>query len=298
MTRIAIFASYNKQGIVHDYVINYLKRLKRVANKIIFIADNNARSDEKEKLNGLVEFYSFAPHGEYDFGSYKRGYQHIMQQELIADEIILCNDSCFSIMDFDNMFDEMSQRDCDFWGITDNIEIKHHLQSYFLVFKKSVFTHKEFSNWINAIKQQDNVGDVVKNYEIPLTSFLEDIGFKSDVFIEYQEKTNPTVKPLTLLKQHMPLIKRKVFISKYACEESAKQLLIILHKKYKDSYKDICNYFRTDWNKLFPLMLPRDFEILKRFFYQKKITKSGKVIIKICKIPMPTNFLRGKNDKI
>ena len=37
MTRLVIFASYDKSGIVHDYVITYLNRLKQVADKIIFI---------------------------------------------------------------------------------------------------------------------------------------------------------------------------------------------------------------------------------------------------------------------
>ena len=299
MSRLAIFASYDKQGIVHDYVISYLKRLKRVSDKIIFIADNHTKDEEKQKLNGLVEFCSFAPHGEYDFGSYKRGYQYAMQQGLLetTDELILCNDSCFSVMDFNNIFSKMKKKECDFWGLSENKSPVRHLQSYFLVFKKNVFKNKEFSNWIQTIKRQDNSCNVIQNYEIPLTSFCENIGFKSNAFIKHQEKTNPTVKPLALLKQHMPLITRKVFISREACEESARQLLIVLHKKDKDSYKDICNYFKINWSKLFPLIHPRDFEVLKRFFYQKKITKSDKLCIKICKIPLPINFLGRTNSK-
>lgn len=280
MSRLTIFASYDKQGIVHDYVISYLKRLKRVSDKIIFIADNHAKDKEKQKLKGLVEFCSFAPHGEYDFGSYKRGYQYAMQQGLLetVDELILCNDSCFCVMDFNDIFSKMNEKKCDFWGLSENKSPLRHLQSYFLVFKKNVFKNKEFSNWIEAVKRQDNSYNVIKSYEIPLTYFLEDIGFKSDAFIKYQEKTNPTVKPLTLIKQHMPLIKRKCFTSREACEESVRQLLVILNTRYNDTYNDICNYFKLSWNRVFPIILPRYFDtfrcflyLMRRFFIRKKL---------------------------
>ena len=294
MSRLAIFASYDKQGIVHDYVISYLKRLKRVSDKIIFIADNHAKAEEKQKLNGLVEFCSFAPHGEYDFGSYKRGYQYAMQQGLLetADELILCNDSCFSVMDFDQMFSEMSQRDCDFWGVTDSLEIKHHLQSYFLVFKKNVFTHQKFANWLGAVTKQNTVVEVIYNYELPLKSFLENEGFKGLGYVKAICDYNPTTKPLTLIRQGVPLVKKKVFSLREASRESVRYLCFILSIKFRVSYKDICAYYRGTFSRFFPLFLSRDFDSVKRFFYQKKITKSGKLRIKILKIPFPVKLFR------
>lgn len=51
MSRIAVFASYDKDGIVHDYILGYLRYLKEVADKIIFIADNYADKQEQNKLN-------------------------------------------------------------------------------------------------------------------------------------------------------------------------------------------------------------------------------------------------------
>lgn len=299
MTRLVIYASYDNQGIVHDYVISYLKRLKRIADKIIFIADNKAKAEEKQKLNGLVEFCDFAPHGEYDFGSYKRGYQYASKQGLLeeADELILCNDSCFSVMDFDQMFSEMNQRDCDFWGVTDSLEIQHHLQSYFLVFKKNVFTHQEFANWLGAVTHKNDFREIVKTYEVPLKSFLEKLGFKGESFIKAKTICNQTEYPITLIHQKAPLLKRKVFVIGACSKESVRGLLIFLKQDFNDCYRDICNYFKTTFNRIFPLILPRDLELLKRLFYQNKITKSGKSLIKICKIPLPINFFRKKGLK-
>ena len=66
--RIVVFAAFDKGGIVHNYVLTYLKKLKAVADKIIFIADNEASETERQKLNGLADIAVFKPHGEYDFG--------------------------------------------------------------------------------------------------------------------------------------------------------------------------------------------------------------------------------------
>ena len=286
MNRLAIFASYDKKGIVHDYLITYLKELKQVADKIIFIADNYTNDEEKQKLKKLVDFCDFTPHGEYDFGSYKRGYIYAENHGLLeqADELILCNDSCFCISSFIPVFETMDKKKCDFWGMSANKTPIPHLQSYFLVFKKNVFRHREFANWIKNVARKDNVDSVIKDYEVPLTSFLEDIGFKSDAFIKHQEKINPTIKPLTLLKQNFPFIKRKIFSEREASNESVRKVLAILNMQSKISYDNICNYYKTMWSKFFPIILPRDFEALVRFLYQKKITKSGKLRIKICKI--------------
>lgn len=45
--RIVVFAAFDKDGIVHNYVLTYLKKLKAVADKIIFIADNEASETER-----------------------------------------------------------------------------------------------------------------------------------------------------------------------------------------------------------------------------------------------------------
>ena len=240
-------------------------------------------------------FSDFSPHGEYDFGSYKRGYQYALKHGLLeeADELVLCNDSCFSVMDFDDMFSQMSRRSCDFWGVTDSIEIQYHLQSYFLVFKKNVFTHKEFANFLNSVVRQDNVNDVIKKYEIALTPFLQNINFTSDVFIKHQEKINPTMKPITLLEHNIPLIKRRIFVLYGASEESVRLLLFKL-KEHRDSYIDICNYYKKTFSRFSPLVLPYIFDGVKRFLYQKKISKSGNLIVKICKVPVLYILFKGR----
>lgn len=53
---LAIFASYDCQNIVHEYVLTYLRELSKVAD-VIFVSDNALSQKEQEKC---FHFYCFS----------------------------------------------------------------------------------------------------------------------------------------------------------------------------------------------------------------------------------------------
>ena len=284
MVRIAIFAHYDKDGVVHDYVLGYLKYLKEVADKVIFIADNYAEKREKDKVKNLVDYAEFSPHGEYDFGSYKRGYSYAKINGWLnsADELIFCNDSCFCVKSLIPVFEAMSERSCDFWGITESNEIQNHLQSYFLVFKSNVFNSKVFVDHINSVTHKNNFVDIVKCYEVPFASKLNEASFTGRGYVQFRKICNPTCYPYKTYKNGVPLIKKKVFAIEKYCDESLWLILMLLLKnKLLRSYVE--EYFSVSSFVILGKFYKR---VLFHFFFQKKITKSGKLRIKICKIPV------------
>nr|AIA86739.1 RgpF [uncultured Synechococcus sp.] len=130
--RVAVFAAYSATRRVEDYVVKYLKGLREVASKIVVVFDNDLEHSELSKLDGIVDHIIFGRHGEYDFGSYKRGIAWLRENKLLenADDLILCNDSCYGpIKSFKAMFSTMESRKLDFWGATDNHSFGYHLQS-------------------------------------------------------------------------------------------------------------------------------------------------------------------------
>lgn len=284
MNRITIFAFYDKNGIVDNYVISYLKYLKEISNKIVFIAD--CKIYNKEKISSLVCYIYDEHHGEYDFGSYKIGLQYLYNNNLLnnVDELVLCNDSCFCIMGFEDIFAKMNN--CDFWGMTDcYLFNNYHLQSYFLVFKSNIIRNNEFYNWFLSVKKQQNVDDVIKSYEIKLTEFLNHLGFSSCAFIKSQNKNNDISKmPLFLIKNNCPLIKRKIFIKTNFAKESVRKTLRYIKNHNITAYNEIINYCNTNINKFLKLLIFNNINV--KFFYQKKITNKNKLIIKIFKIPV------------
>ncbi len=181
MKRIALFAHYDRDGLIDDYVIYYLRGLARVADRILFISDCTLRDGESAKLEGLAELVLARRHGEYDFGSWKRGLAHLNFELAGWDELILANDSCYApIYPFEDAFEKMSEVDCDFWGPTAN-EKKgkfDHISSYFLVLRRPILQDVDFLSFWGRIEPQSAVIDVIIKYEIGLSQLLVAKGYR------------------------------------------------------------------------------------------------------------------------
>lgn len=219
MKRIAIFAHYSKDNIIEDYVIYLIKELKKVVDKIIFISDSNINEKNINKIKDYIYYYNCAPHGEYDFGSYKKGFYWAKENHLLSDceELIFINDSCYGpLYPFEETFEQMSYKPVDFWGITKNyINIKPHIQSYFLVFKPQVFNSKIFNDFINSIKHEEEKIDIVEKYEIGLTQHLQENGFNYDVLSELSKKEDNvylTKAKELIITEKIPLLKRCILL--------------------------------------------------------------------------------------
>ena len=223
--RVAVFAHYDKNNLIQDYVVYYLKELHKFVNKIIFVSDSDVTDKELEKISQLVCSSLVGRHGEYDFGSYKRGFQYALSNKLLenCEELVFCNDSCYGpLYSFDNVFNKMDTVDCDFWGLTFNpvtlFDYDYpHIQSYFLVFKTQVFNSECFKNFIQNIKKEKDKLAVVINYEMGLTRLLNKNGFQHAVYCKYS-----TINVNTYLRHYIklflhdkcPLIKTSIFRSK------------------------------------------------------------------------------------
>ena len=96
MKRLALFAGYDKDGIIDDYVVYYLRELSKVAD-IIYVADCAMPKAELDKIYPYTIKAMAQYHGEYDFGSYKRAYLYAKKHKILDnyDCLILCNDSVY-----------------------------------------------------------------------------------------------------------------------------------------------------------------------------------------------------------
>ena len=206
LNRVAIFAHFDTKNIIDDYVLFYINALKKVCSDIIFVSCCDLPQDELSKL----ECHKIAKkHNEYDFGSYKRGFLYAKENNLLTncDELIFANDSCYGpFKPLDKIFSDMSEKACDFWGMTKNKYafkiVKNrtkdcfipHVQTYFFVLKQKVFDSQVFNEFINSVKEEENKNSIIEKYEIGMTTALEQAGFVSDGAIKtFYKYNNPTV---------------------------------------------------------------------------------------------------------
>ncbi|MDX5372306.1 MAG: CDP-glycerol glycerophosphotransferase family protein [Pseudomonadaceae bacterium] len=243
--RACLFASYDAEGRIDDYVVDYLRALSQHAD-VFFLCDAQLQADQLQKLSGLVQGAWAVRHGEYDFGSYSRlarffvGWSRLKEY----DEIILANDSCYLIDSLDNLFAEMDKRRCDWWGLqaTKGIsatrqvksngfkqpialnEVKRKrlgdyerddvydflIGSYFLVFRQPVVQEGSLVRMLDGVKKQPNKKAIILSYEIGLTRMLIQRRFEFDTFIRALHPFHPiyTERHFDLIAEGMPLFKR------------------------------------------------------------------------------------------
>ncbi|NOR55349.1 MAG: hypothetical protein GQ531_04015 [Sulfurovum sp.] len=249
--RACVFAHYDKDDRVDDYVYYYLGELLTVVQKLVFVTVSNISKDDIGKLKNLnIEVIKRENIG-YDFYSYKIGIEHLSLD--LYDELIICNDSAFGpLVPIQNIFDAMQDKECDFWGITDSALVAYHLQSYFIVFNKPILQSFVFTNFWNRVKILNDKDEIIKQYEVGLSRILLKNKFISKSFInkhiplrehfrsykinirhknykylrliktlgtfqfiwkKYQKKYNPAVGhwEYLILNQGMPFIKKSLF---------------------------------------------------------------------------------------
>ena len=228
MIRAAVFAHYDKDNLIDDYVVYYVKALREICEKVIFVSCVDLPAEEKEKLTGIADHIIAEQHNEYDFGSYKRGFLYLHDNNLLQDidSLIFANDSCYApLFSLKNVFTEMDSRHADFWGITKNrfgmafaepkniVCVRPHIQSYFLVFSRKVFNSECFVEFMKNIRAETTKDAIVIKYEIGLSELLIQNGFSSDVYIKDYYRFNHVVLSLwrqLITKSKSPFLKCSV----------------------------------------------------------------------------------------
>ncbi|MCM1324697.1 MAG: rhamnan synthesis F family protein [Acetobacter sp.] len=247
--RYAVFAGYNKNGTIPPYVITYLKGLNEVADGVVYIADSTLNEGEAQKLNGLVIHTEHKRHNEYDWGSYKRGYNWLKDNGYLknAKELIFANDSTYAPLgSFKPMFKEMDKRkNLDFWGDSQNTHFTTHLQSYFLVFRRPLFTSQAFHRFVNNVTHQPHDSMYITEYEVQFTPRFAGLGYTWQPYIPYHKlqylnMSDKNSYPYTLItKYNHVFLKRRTFTEKLMILEDRNELLRYIAQTYPENYKDI-----------------------------------------------------------
>jgi len=239
----AVFAAYSADGTVSDYVVDYLKKLKEIAPNIIYVTDNPIKRGEIKKISPYITHLIAYRHGEYDWGSYKRGV-NLIKTAGTFDKLILANDSTLPLAaSFRPILEKMQQSEADIYGITANTDGTYHLQSYFLILSKKAWQNPAFSAYLNAVKPEKDGLTVAYRYEVPFTEYMENNGFKSAAHIPYETLSalplnDKNCYPLTMVKEHhAPFLKMRTFTNRLNVQESRRLLFNWLKQNKPAAYK-------------------------------------------------------------
>ena len=73
MKSICIFAHFNKNNNLEEYVIDYLNAIKELVDEVIFVSTSDMKPHKINLLQNIVSKIIIKDNKGYDFGSWKEG---------------------------------------------------------------------------------------------------------------------------------------------------------------------------------------------------------------------------------
>lgn len=185
---LCLFSHYDMHAKVDDYVIDYLSALAKCDFSTVFITTcEEIRDSEISKISALVSKIIVKRNIGRDFGSWFTGLVDVWGAERYR-RVLLANDSVYGpIFDLRDVFDDMSGRGLDLWGITDSFETEYHLQTYFVLFGEKFANSSSFVDFWNSYRFEVDKRKVIDNFEIGLTTFARRRGFNVGALCSYYD---------------------------------------------------------------------------------------------------------------
>lgn len=246
MTRLGLFVFFDSQGIVDDYVIYLLKHLRPNFSKLVIISNGQLGEAARIRLTTYADSLFIRDNQGLDAAAYKAALVSFCGWDEVEkyDEIVLFNDTFYGpVHSFVDMFEEMSSRDLDFWGMSAGYHslddwnrvkygyIPDHIQTFFIAFRKHMVCTDAFHDyWNNYDDTINDFASVVTQNEVVLTRHFQDLGFHWEIYADTQRycsryhSENFNIYhylPYTMMRDmHFPILKRKVLnvdLSKHLC---------------------------------------------------------------------------------
>jgi lipopolysaccharide biosynthesis protein len=224
--RLALYAHHDHAAVVRPFVLHHLRKLREDCDDVVFVSTAPLPPAEVARVEPYARDVLLKENVGYDFGMWQAA---LRRHDVAAyDELVLSNSSTFGpVWSMRRIFAEMSARECDVWGMSDNVDIAWHLQSYFLVFKRSAFSAPIFSAFWDSVLPYRSKRQVIRSYEVGLSALFQDHGFRLAPVVSIRDLPRlrwrdrlrrrprtispPAAYPLELLEAGVPLLKIETF---------------------------------------------------------------------------------------
>ena len=236
VNRLLIYFFYDADGIVDRYVPYMLEALREYCSEIFVICNGKLTPEGRKALEKTADEVYVRENKGFDVWAYKTALEHYGWDKLAEyDEVIMMNYSLFGpLYSFDDMFKKMNAKDVDFWGITMHHRvdfdcwntckykyIPEHIQSSFLVIRRSLINTLEYKELWEKMPMINSYAESVGLYEAVFTKEFNEKGFKSDVYIDTSDLRDYTRYPLMMMADELiinrkcPVMKIKSFTQNY-----------------------------------------------------------------------------------
>lgn len=236
LKRMGIFFFYDKDGVVDDYNLYLLNDLKKNIDTLLVVCNGMLTAEGRTKFETVADDILIRENMGFDVWAYKEGMEFYGWDKLSEyDEMVLLNFTNFGpVYPFKEMFDEMTRRENDFWGIVMRYGFPHdpykkckygyipdHVPSNFMVIRNSMLCSDEFKSYWDNMCPINSYDESVCYHEAIFTIDFAKKGFKYSLYIDAEDLKEcwdypMMLYPLELVKnRRCPVFKRKNFYNIY-----------------------------------------------------------------------------------
>lgn len=234
--RLGIYFFYDPDGVVDDYVTEFLADMAPNLTDLVIVSNGDLSEEAIKRLWPFTDNLIARDNQGFDVGAYREAMESVGWDNLATyDEVILMNSTIMGpVYPFAEMFADMDQRDVDFWGITahhavegdpfgflPDARIPWHIQSHFMVFRRSLVSDPSFRRYWDELPEIKSYNDSVAFHEISCTKHFNELGFKSEVYVDTTDLESFTYHPISMVPRELvqnrrsPIFKRRSFFADY-----------------------------------------------------------------------------------
>ena len=234
--RLIIYFFFDRDGIADRYVLYMLQELKKNSRDIFVVSNGPIQQESKEKISQYAFDIFERENKGFDVWAYKEAQEHLGWERLASyDEVVLMNYTIMGpVYPLNEMFDEMADRDLDFWGPTMSHRVDEnpgdmnpfgyipdHIQSHFIAVRRSLLMDKLYRDYWKDMPMINGYFDSVGRHETYFTKYFSDNGFNWEVYSDSEDYRCYTDQPIIMMATEMirdkkcPFFKRRSFMHDY-----------------------------------------------------------------------------------
>ncbi|MEG1719064.1 MAG: rhamnan synthesis F family protein [Clostridia bacterium] len=235
--RLLIFLFYDEEGIVDDYIPYMLSDMQKNIKDMCIVCNGNLDSNGRKKFEKFTNHIIVRENKGFDVWGYKEAILSIGWDKLSEyDELVLMNYTMMGpIFPFSEMFENMSNKDIDFWGLTkfhevsfdpwglmESGHIREHIQSHFIAVRNDMLKSDAFKDYWENMRMINSYEESISFHESYFTYHFFEKGFKWEVYVDTDDLKDYSVHPVVfainkLIKEkRCPIFKRRNFMNSYS----------------------------------------------------------------------------------